>query len=408
MANELSALAVAAGGAVDRTVLTPAQTLHAAVAHRVFAPLGVAAAPTRVVHDAISTALYSAIRATTRAGASGAARAIRRAGGDADVRPLSRSSAGRAALGAANAFAGDRLDEQGSDLAISMAVRIAGEDVQCRSGALRAAFPAATSRVVLFVHGLAETDEWWSRRTRRGPATLTRPFGERLTADLGVTPVHLRYNTGLHVSENGRRLANLLEQLAAVWPVQLDEIAIVGHSMGGLVARSACHHGTSLGHAWPGRVRHLVTLGTPHTGAPMAKAAHAVSWALNALPESRPVAAVMAVSAGISDLTFGYLRDEDWRDAVPARPFKHNRGEVPLLPTCTHTFIAATITRDGTHPVGRLAGDLLVRTESAGGRSRQRSIPVDAGSLVHVGGLTHFDLLDHPAVYEHLRRVLAT
>jgi pimeloyl-ACP methyl ester carboxylesterase len=406
MANELSALAVAAGGAIDRAVLTPTQTLHAAVARRAFAPLGVVAAPTRAVHDAISGTLYSALRTTTLGGAARAARAIRRAGGDADIRPLSRSRVGRATLGAANAFAGDSLETQRSDLAIPMAVRIGGEDVACRSDALVDAFPGATPRPVVFVHGLAESDEWWARRSRRAGREAAASFGDRLRHDLGMTPVYVRYNTGLHVSENGRRFAALLEDLAREWPVEVRDLAIVGHSMGGLVSRSACHHAAELGHAWPSRVRHIVTLGTPHTGAPMAKAAHMVSWALNALPESRPVAAVMAMSAGISDLTFGYLRDEDWRDADRSRPFRHNRGEVPLLPTCTHTFIAATVTREPTRLLGRLAGDLLVRTESAGGRSRERSIPIDTGSLVHVGGMTHFDLLDHPLVYEHLERVL--
>jgi pimeloyl-ACP methyl ester carboxylesterase len=406
MANELSALAQAAGGAVDRVVLTPAQSLHAAIARRAFAPLGVAAAPTRVVHDAISGATYSAIRTATLATTSRAATAIRAAAGDADVRPLSRSSIGRLALGAANAFNGDHLDEQDSDLAITMAVRRQGENIACQPDALRRAFPAATSHIAVFVHGLAETEEWWQRAPRRRGRTVRSPFGPRLFADLDITPVYVRYNTGLHVSENGRRLATLLESLAAAWPVPLHDISLVGHSMGGLVARSACHHAATTADGWASRVRHLVTLGTPHTGAPMAKAAHAMAWALNAIPEARPVAAVMALSAGISDLTFGYLRDEDWRDAVRARPFKHSRGDVPLLPNCTHTFITATVTPTASNPLGRLAGDLLVRTESAGGRCRERSIPIDEDSVIHVGGLTHFDLLDHPLVYEHLRRVL--
>ena len=72
-----------------------------------------------------------------------------------------------------------------------------------------------------------------------GRAELRR----RGSDDLGYTPVFVRFNTGRHISENGASLAALLDELVADWPVEVERIAIVGHSMGGLVARSACHRG---------------------------------------------------------------------------------------------------------------------------------------------------------------------
>jgi pimeloyl-ACP methyl ester carboxylesterase len=387
VANELSALAEVAGETIDRLAITPAQSLHTAIATRVFRNTGPGAAPVRVVHDTIATALYGAARAAVTGTAAAASLAIRNAGGEADVRPLTRSRRGRLAVSAVNGFIGDRLDELDSDLAVPMSVRRRGADVGCDAAALRGAFPRATPRVAVFLHGLAETEEWWRRGTAASRGGDRRPFGVRLRRDLGLTPVDVRYNTGLRVEDNGARLGALLESLVEHWPVPVRELVVVGHSMGGLVARSACHQAGELGQAWAGRLRHIVTLGTPHHGAPLEKAVHAAAWLLRAVPEARPLAEILDLrSAGIRDLRLG----------IP----------MPLHGGCGHTFITATVTRDPDHPLGWLVGDLLVRTESAAGRCRERTIPVPPDAVVHVGGLTHFDLLDHPLVYERLREAL--
>ncbi len=72
------------------------------------------------------------------------------------------------------------------------------------------------------------------------------------------------------------------------WPVELEEIALVGHSMGGLVARSACHLGAVRGDRWTRLVRQTVTLGSPHMGAPLEQLVHRGSAHLHKLPETRP------------------------------------------------------------------------------------------------------------------------
>lgn len=235
-----------------------------------------------------------------------------------------------------------------------------------------------------------------------------QPFGARLRADCGLTPVYVRYNTGLHVSENGRTLALLLDELVSSWPVPVERLVLVGHSMGGLVVRSACHIGTEDGHAWPRMVRDLVTLGSPHHGAPLAKAIHLAAWLLRRVPEASAFADILDLrSAGIRDMRFGALHDDDWRDEDRRMLVGDTRRVVPLHAACRHTFITATLSPVADHPVGWALGDLLVRTDSAGGRCREHTIPVPPDCVVHLGGLTHFDLLDHPAVYEVLRGVLA-
>src|SRR5207237_64955 len=140
------------------------------------------------------------------------------------------------------------------------------------------------------------------------------PFGARLRTDLGITPVDVRYNTGLHVSENGSRLDLLLEQLITAWPVELRELSLIGHSMGGLVARSAYTAATAAkpGRRWPALTTRVVTLGTPHTGAPLEKAARLASWALQKVPEAEPLADILDTrSSGIRDLRHGYLLGDE-------------------------------------------------------------------------------------------------
>jgi pimeloyl-ACP methyl ester carboxylesterase len=241
-----------------------------------------------------------------------------------------------------------------------------------------------------------ETERSW----RLGGAET---YGARLERDLGVTAVDVRYNSGRHISENGRSLAELLEALCAAWPVEVSEVALVGHSMGGLVARSACHCAAREDVAWVRSVRHVVSLGSPHMGAPLAQAVHYAGAALHAVPETRPLGNFLRrASAGVRDLRRGSLVDEDWLDRDPHALRAAACAEVPLLEGARHCFAAATVTRDARHPVGRLLGDALVLEASASGRSRTRRIPFRAEDGMHLGGAHHLALLNHPAVYERL------
>ena len=122
-----------------------------------------------------------------------------------------------------------------------MTLRLRGLRVCLRGQALPSdAWPdksAVTGKVLVLIHGLCLNDLHWQTATSDGNTAQ----GEALAATLGYTPVYLRYNSGLHVSENGNELSMQLEQLAAHWPVAIEEISILAHSMGGLLARSAEH-----------------------------------------------------------------------------------------------------------------------------------------------------------------------
>lgn len=402
--NEVAALgglAAALAGEVTARV----EELHHAVGRRVFSSVGHVGAPVRIVHDAISDTVYAAVRTAADAGGRLVEAGLAPAAGVAGGRQLSRAPVGNGVIGAVDALLGDRLAREGSDLAISMAVRHDHRDVDLVAGVVGAAFPNATARLAVFIPGLGETEDAWKLHAGDPPVT----YGSSLAADLGYTPVYLRYNTGLHISENGRLLAARLADLVAAWPTGVEGIVLVGHSMGGLVARSACHHaapvpggdvgpggGPSGPRAWVDLVTHVVCLGSPHRGAPLEQAVSVLSWMLAGVPESRPLASVLNLrSSGIKDLRFGYLVDEDWAAAERAGPLSDHRREVPLLATARHAVVAATVTADADHPVGRALGDLLVGAVSARGQG--------ADHTHHVGAAHHLALLNHPGVYEQLR-----
>jgi pimeloyl-ACP methyl ester carboxylesterase len=354
------------------------RSIHRAIADRAFA----AGAP-RALHDAIAGGVYAGIRGASALAGRAAGAAVAGRG-----RSLSVTPRGAAVLAVLNGLRGDVLEREGSDLAEPMCIRVA-----CRPVA-PAEVPDPGPRVVVFVHGLFETEHAWG----------SEPYGARLAREIGVTPVYVRYNTGRHVSENGRSLAALLDELVREWPVPVEQIALVGHSMGGLVARSACHAGGD----WTALVRHTVTLGTPHTGAPLAAAVHYAAAALGVTGETRPFSSFLRRrSAGIRDMRSGSLVDEDWRGRDPEALRAAACREVPLLDGATHHFVAATVTADAHHPLGRLIGDWLVLPPSASGRGRTRVIGFRDEDGAHVGGASHLALLNHPAVYECLRDWLA-
>ena len=368
--------------------------MHLAIADRAFGAAGPQASPSRVAHDAISRAVYAGLRGATTVAGRAAAGVVSGSG-----RALSTTPRGAAVLAVINGLRGDALERERSELHQPMAVRAGGQVVP--PGGLDAAFGDATPRVVVFLHGLFETEFAW----RFGGGET---YGERLAREAGFTPVDVRYNSGRHISQNGRSLADLLEEIVAGWPVEVERLALVGHSMGGLVARSACCHAAERGDRWVRRVRHTVTLGSPHMGAPLEQAVHYASAVLGAVPETRPVAGFLRRrSAGIRDLRQGSLVDEDWHGRDPDALRAAACREVPLLDGAAHHFVAATVTSSPEHPVGRLVGDWLVLHPSATGRSRSRRIPFREEDGLHVGGTHHLALLNHPLVYERLREWLA-
>lgn len=380
------------------------EQVHRAVAGRMFGFTSPASLPARIIHDVIATGVYTLIRETGLAAGIITSELVGAAAGS--VFPAGSTPRSNLALAVLNAILGHELAAEGSPLAIPMAVRRARADVVPRRESLEVAFPGATSKVAVFLHGLGETEESWRLHADRHGVDTESTYGSRLAEDLGYSPVYLRYNTGLHISENGQHLTSLLHDVVAAWPTPVTELILVGHSMGGLVSRSACHYAHRGNHSWVSMLRHVFYLGTPHLGAGLEQWVSRLSGMFGKLDESRPLASILdRRSAGIKDLSAGYLLDDDWRNGGPGS--KREANDVPLIPWANHYAVSATVTTSRNNPLGRLVGDFLVQPDSARGRSREGGhIPFPVEHTRHFGGLHHFDLLNHPSVYEALREWL--
>jgi len=306
------------------------------------------------------------------------------------------------ALAILNGLMGDYLADSGNPLAIHMRLRHDGQPLELKKRALAATLPGANGKLLILIHGLCRCDLQW----RRGG----HDHGAALACDLGYTPVYLHYNSGLHVSTNGREFAGLMEALVKQWPVALEEVAILAHSMGGLVARSACYYGKAAGHAWPQHLGKMIFLGTPHHGAPLERGGNWLTVVLGRNAYTAPFARLGKIrSAGITDLRYGNLLDEDWEGHDRFEQVEDHRQPVPLPKGVKCYTIAGTAGRRAGDLRDRLLGDGVVPLDAALGRHPQRSrtlsFPKSRQWVAY--GIHHLDLLGRLEVYEKIREWLA-
>ncbi len=330
--------------------------------------------------SAVTGAIYGTIRGVTRLVGDGIDAAL------SQLAPLLGEGGPRdnhAVLAALNGVLGEYLRETQNPLAIDMS--------------LRHDRAAATGKVVVLVHGSSMNDQQWTRNGHDHGAALAR--------DLGFTPVYALYNSGLHVSTNGRELSTLLDDLVATWPVPLDEVVLLGHSMGGLVARAACHAGEHA--AWRRKLRAFISLGTPHHGSPLERAGNVFEQLLGVSRYSAPFARLGRIrSAGVTDLRFGNVLDEHWEGRDRFEFAGDTRVPLPLPADVACYAIAATLS-EALSDAPR--GDGLVPVDSALGRHARAELTLafpPANQWVGVG-MGHLELLDRRDVYETLRAWLS-
>jgi hypothetical protein len=388
-----------------------AEDIHGAMAARLppLGPAGIAGIAWRQARVLVRAA---------RRGTSALPRATRGDEAPDDTMPLPTPQR-RTVLAALNGLVGDRLAASGNPLAIGMRLSCGDIALPPDRAGLEAALREATlpghgrpltaplqspsqsgERLLLLAHGLCQSELQWLRHRHDHGAALQR--------DLGLTSIHVSYNSGLHISRNGRELAAMLEALLRAWPAPVRTLSLLGFSMGGLVLRSACHHGALAGHDWVGRIDRIVFLGTPHHGTPLARG----NWLGAVLGSNRLTAPFLRLgglrSAGIIDLRDGNLLDEDWHGNSPGHAPERHRP-VPLPPGVPCHAIAATLGMRVGDMRDRLLGDGLVPVDSALGRhgdpARRLDIPASHCWVLHRSH--HLDLLGSARVYRRLRAWLA-
>jgi hypothetical protein len=325
--------------------------------------------------------------------------------------PRASSPQREALLSALNGVLGDQLQDSANPLAIRMSLRRDGISLPLDKAALAQRLPGATGKVLVLLHGLCMNDLQWRSDTPAGPYD----HGEELARELGYTPVYLHYNTGLHTWTNGAQLAALLEPLLQAWPQPVQELTLLAHSMGGLVARSACHQAAAGGLRWPGRLKHLVFLGTPHHGAPLEKVGNWVDVQLGSRLLTRPFARIGQIrSVGITDLRHGRVLPGDAPDARRFEDAPDDRPPLPLPAGVASHAVAALLLApgDGLGPLSpvtdslsrSLLGDGLVPLDSALGRHAdpRHTLAFAPDKQWIAEGMNHMALLRQPEVGRQL------
>ncbi|MDD2923632.1 alpha/beta hydrolase [Rhodoferax sp.] len=400
-ASDLRALALL-GTEATRAVTTIAEGVHQSVWRSLGARDGADSGQTR----GLTGLVYQSIHGITQLVGKGLSSTFTL------LEPLLRQLEGapddtpeRAAVVAAlNGVMGDRLQASANPLATPMTLRHQG---QVLSNATPPAAQAVTGKVLLVIHGLCMNDLQWSSQHQGKPVN----HASAISTALGYTPVYLRYNSGLHVSDNGAELARQLDDVLRHWPVPVQAVSVLAHSMGGLVMRSAVHCATQAGWQWLSQLKHIVFLGTPHHGAPLERAGNWVDVLLGSTPYSRPLAKLGQLrSSGVTDLRYGLVLDSDWQGQDRFRRQPDRRTPLPLPAGVACFTVAATLAGQRSAMADRLVGDGLVPLPSALGQHDEPRRCLDfPAAHQHIAYRTgHLQLLSDPTVAQQLLRWLGT
>jgi len=254
-----------------------------------------------------------------------------------------------------------------------------------------------SDKLLILVHGLCMNDEQWLWQGHNHGAALAEQFG--------MSPVYVHYNTGLHISSNGQQFDQEMQKIIENWAVPINEIVIIGHSMGGLVVRSGLHYAQKRAADWQNLVRKICFLGTPHHGAPVERLGSYVDFVLQSLPFVQPFARLGKIrSAGIEDLRFGNITDEDWLHFDSRQKLKDTRQIVKLPPNIAYFAAAAVLGASDCEWKVRILGDSLVQIESALGqhREKEKNLAFAPQNTRVFYNTNHFELLGSKEVYAQL------
>jgi pimeloyl-ACP methyl ester carboxylesterase len=300
-----------------------------------------------------------------------------------------------------NGVVGDYLEEKENPLEIKIQFRLKGKTINLNRKGLKTAYPDINGKILLMIHGSCMNDIQWTRNEHN--------HGDLLAKELGKTPLYLHYNSGRHISNNGQDLSSLLEKLIAQWPVPIESLEILAHSMGGLVSRSALYYGNQQKKNWTKYIRKVVFLGTPHHGAPLEKVGNYIDVILEAIPYAKPFARLGKVrSAGITDLRYGNLIEEDWKSHERFEPKGDQRQRIPLARSIDFYNIAAILGKEKDIIGPHIIGDGMVGIKSAIGEHDDPKKNINFKEkhtfLIYENG--HLDLLSSYDVYTTIKGFL--
>jgi len=297
-----------------------------------------------------------------------------------------------------NGVVGDYLEENKNPLAIKMQFRNKGNVISLNAEDIKKAYPNSNGKILLLLHGSCMNDLQWTQNDHN--------HGELLATELNKTPIYVNYNSGLHISKNGQELNKNLEELVLNWPVKVDEIVILAHSMGGLVSRSALYYSQLEQKSWTTKLYKTVFLGTPHHGAPLEKAGNIIDVVLEVSPYSKPFARLGKIrSAGVTDLRYGNIIDEDWQNKDRFKLLEDHRKNISLPKEIAFYSIAGVVGKKTTSISSALLGDKMVSVKSALGKhsNTTKNLNFKKEHTWIAYETSHIELLGSTKIYEKIK-----
>jgi len=311
-------------------------------------------------------------------------------------------SIGRTTSSIAHGILGDRLEKWSLPFSQEMCLIQDGKALELNKESISNLH--LTGKISVLVHGLVSDETMWTY-------DVEKDYGRELQKEFGISPVYLRYNSGRHISDNGKSLDAILQVLCKLSPKKIQEITFVTHSMGGLVTRSACFYGQKNRSNWVSRVKRIFFIGSPHHGAPLEKFGNLVTTILGKIPNPFTYLTKEAInlrSAGIKDLRYGFLVEEDWKGKDLDAFHIHEKTHVPLLKTAKHYIISGTVSENEDSFLSTFFGDAVVGKESSLGKSGNAKYNLEFSheNIKIIPGVHHIQLMHDPQVYEALRGLM--
>lgn len=306
-----------------------------------------------------------------------------------------------------NGIIGDHLEKNFNPASIKMNFYQNDNLIKLTSQSIKNVHPNPSPNIFILVHGLVSNEHFWDFKE-----TPEINYGALLEKDFNITPFYLRFNSGLHISENGQELSALIEKLFESYPIPIESINFISHSMGGLITRSACYYAEQDNKKWVTKVKKIFFLGSPHLGAPLEKLGNVTSHILKTIPNfvTNIIASVADLrSAGMKDLRYGYIHHEEWEGKNPDALLENNKLPIPLMKNATHYVITGSITEDPEHFLSLWLGDSLVRKPSALAKSSDEKfcLNFEGEHLKEFPGVAHLGLMANQKVYDQIKTWIA-
>ncbi|WP_034061542.1 PGAP1-like alpha/beta domain-containing protein [Lacinutrix jangbogonensis] len=368
------------------------ESMHRRIVHPPFLP----STPIQNLITDIAGIAYKNIRWTTRVIGSGADKALGLF--PSVIGKIKTTDEREAAQSVLNGVIGDYLEKTDNPLKINMHFRFQAKTIPLDTESIKKTFPTSNGQIILMVHGSCMNDTQWTRKEHN--------HGTALAKECNKTPIYLHYNSGLHISTNGQNLNKLLEQLVLQWPVPIEELVIIAHSMGGLVTRSSVHYGQQQQKSWTKHLKKIIFLGTPHHGATLEQAGNYLDAVLEAVPYAKPFARLGKIrSAGVTDLRYGNLLDEDWLNSDRFKLSGDQRQHIPLPEKIECYNIAGVIGKAIKSGSTQLLGDNMVGLKSALGKHKKtaKDLNFKKENTWIAYENNHVDLLSNPKVYSKIK-----